>query len=534
MNKPLPIHSATSTRNISFIISAIFMVGVFIYILSLIMNPRASWVLPEAFYYKSYIMQSVPLHKFIEGAFNNQVFEYSDRITRPFSSILEIFDTHFRAWLWQYVNPITSLSLTFIFSLFIGPVLFYKVLKNIGIRPAIAVFATAIMMLNPGSLSLIVMLFRPAKVMMNFWLICSLYTASLIYLNDTGIQPGKNVLRLSVLTGIFTIFGFLFDETGIVIPIAILCLFPSVFFRSKQRFFGFAIVPAILILLYLVIFPAIAAHYGYGKPNLLDYQPFLTPNFPPFPMIISNLLQNSKDIFVESFGLFSPFAAMAFKLKLLFTFLFITTFFFIDRFITAVKNNSDDVNSVSMKFLIKTALLIFTLLIFHTLLLESVGNPVEGRVWGPYWYGAYFGIFMGIGISLIGEIASQAAHKIPLILVLMMSVMCIALMSAFPYTNFIYRDYHFYPYHPNELEQLYRGKINRFELYAPKMFGGKGSVTDIWHSIRHGNVLTSIPKEYYWIPLEMGVLNQYPIPNNITVTGKNSQNTQYTIPLLND
>jgi hypothetical protein len=510
------------------LLAVVLLLLTYLYIMSLILDPQCSWVLPEAYIYKSFVMQYIPLKNTLKGAFNNQIFEFSERITRPFSSIFEIVDTHFRAWLWQYITPISSLSLTFIFSLILGPILYYKFLINIKIRQAIAIFATVIMLLNPGSLSLVVMLFRPAKVMMNFFYIFCLYYSVRCYQSE---NEHKNNNHFLLLIGLGILTGFLFDETAIVIVISLLCLFPKIFLGNFKRMLGFSLVPITLIMLYLIVFPDLAAYYGYAKPNLLSYSAVGAPTFPPLNIIFSNLAKNSQDITVESLGIFNPFKMQNLKNKLLFGALSVSCVTFICSFLWIEARKTTSYAPEIKKYIIKTLALLIILYVFHTVLLDSVGNPVDGRVWGPYWYGSYFGIVWGLMVGLIGEGISQIKQRIPVNFKLLATLLTFSLMTAFPYTNFIYRSYHFYPFHPGNIEDQYRDTINRFALYNPSIFGDKKIFHDIWKLNRKGIIPKTIPKEYYWIPVEMGVLNNYPIPSSKVLTS--NVDTVYHLPLQN-
>jgi hypothetical protein len=490
-------------RNYNLQIAITLLLLAFAYIISLVINPRCSWVQPEAFNYKNYIVHNVPLKDIIKGTFNNQAFENSDRITRPLSSMFEIIDTHFRIWLWQYVKPIASLSITFLFSLILSPILFFKFLKNIGIRPAIAIFATTLMLLNPGSLSLIVMLFRPAKAMVNFCFILSLFLASSIVIQDRLSSMNKNN-RLLPLLGISIFFGFLFDETAVIIVMAILILFPSVFIMNRKRILGFLVVPAVLAVCYLNIFPHLAVHYGYAKPDLLHYQPLATPNFPSTAIVLKNFYDNSIDITIESLGVFNPFNMHEMWQKYLFLFLIIADSIFIIKLLMTSRNKISTNPAYISKLVSRSLFLILVLYLFHTLILDTVSiRPTVGRVWGPYYYGAYFGIAWGIFIAAVGEVAAQRQTKFSYSFAMLMCLTCAALMTAFPYTNFIYHRYHYYPYYAPLIENSYRGEINRFAVYDPTIFSGKKQLLDTWLASKKGEVLPDMPKEYLWIPIEM-------------------------------
>jgi hypothetical protein len=512
--------------------AAAFLVAAYVYIIALVADPRTAWVLPEAFVYKSYVMQQVPLNVsgVVRGTFDTASFDGGNRNTRPLANTFEIFDTHFRSWLWQYLEPVPSLSLTFIFSLVLGPWIFYRLLLNLGIRLSIAIFATAIMLLNPGSLSLVVMLFRPAKAMLNFWLLVSLWLASQIHLQNTGAKP-KSRLPLNLLLGGSIFTGFLFDETGVVIVLAILALFPSVFLQDRRTILGYLLVPAVLGALYLQVFPMIAAGLGFAAPDVFNYPPVENHPFPGGSVILGNLLTHLEVITQESVGLFDPRSMPQVWQQALMLLLAAALVVFAVVAAESRKAAGVDFRSVRESLWYRTILLIFILCVFHTVLMEIVGNAQRGRVWGPYWYGAYFGIFWGLLIATGGEALARAKGEVPRSFGAMAGLICLALMTVFPYTNFVYHRYHYYPYTPAKIELMYRGSVDRFEGYNPAMFANRKKIDALWHKSRAGMLPAVVRKELYWIPIETGAVNALPIPSAKSVLEKYRDQNDYPVPL---
>ncbi len=291
------------------VIPIFLLISSFFYILFIILNPKHSWVQPEAYYYKSYIINYIGLdyRDVVRQTFNFEVFEWSNRVTRPLSSTFEILDTHFRAWLWRFIAPLPSLSLTFLFTLVLCPAIFYKFLRNVGIRPGVALVATAYMLLHPGSLSLVAMLFRPAKAMINFGLVLGLLLASEISRRNKSDQlsvRGPSSALLSLWGLLF--LGFLFDETACVIVLAITTFFPRTFFQDRRRALTFLSIPVILLGLYKWVFPAVAVAFGFPKPDLFQYEVISSPPIPGLSRNLKNILINIYIVIKESFCLFNP------------------------------------------------------------------------------------------------------------------------------------------------------------------------------------------------------------------------------------
>jgi hypothetical protein len=532
MNTDPDQKSGKRRRDRMAIAAAVFLAMAYGYILWMVADPQTGWILPEAFVYKSYVMQQVPLNasSIVRGTFDTASFDGGNRNTRPLANTFEIFDTHFRSWLWQYCEPVPSLSLTFLFSLILGPWIFYRLLRNLGIRPSIALFGVAIMLLNPGSLSLVVMLFRPAKALMNFWLITSLFLASLIQAQNEGAKP-KRRLPLNLMLGASIFLALLCDETGVVIPLAILVLFPSVFLRDRRTILGYLLVPAVLGVLYLQIFPMISARLGFGTPDVFYYPPVAKHPFPGADVMLGNLLTHLEVITQESVGLFDPRSMPQAWQQVLMLLLAMALVVFVHRAMSWQQKPAVNFALLRSSLWVRTLLVILILCIFHTILMEIVGNAQKGRVWGPYWYGAYFGIFWGLLIAAVGEAVARAKGEVPCSFGAMAGFICLALMTVFPYTNFTYRRFHYYPYSPSKIEQMYRGNVNRFEDYNPAIFADQQAINALWRTTGAGVVPASVRKELYWIPIEMGVVKALPIPSARTVLVKYRTLDDYPIPL---
>lgn len=479
----------------------------FSYIIYLILDVKSSWVMGEALNYKFYIMKYIPLNRLIPGMFNHLAFEFSDRITRPLSSAFEIIDTHFREWLWHYIPPISSLSLTFLFSLILGPWLFYKFLLNIKIRPSIALLAVSFMLLHPGSLSLIVMLFRPAKAMMNFWLIFSLYIASLIHIRDTQTHYTKNNLILCTVLSISIILGALFDETAVVIVTGILFLFPYLFFRPLKRVFIFISVPIILLALYFYILPLCAIHFGYPKPYLLTFSVFDRPLLPSFKVFLTNYSQHVSVMVRESFALFNPKDIHNFWERSIIVIYLVCLIVFISQLLMLFlkTKNETTVSFINKAFLLKSFFLFLALCLVHTVLLDLAGSKIDGRIWGPYWYGAYFGIFLAIFLGSLGETTAQAHKLTSCTFGLVVGLVSLSTMITFPYTNFFYRVEHYYSVTYNGIYEMYCGRINRFKFYNPNLFDSRKDINKLWKAVKTNELIEAPHRESLWVPIEMNV-----------------------------
>lgn len=99
---------------------------------------------------------------------------------RFLSYAFQIANIKFRVWLFARILPHPSLSLTWIFSLLLSPILLYRLVCNLTGRRIAAWAGLSLYCLSTGFLSGVVLLFHPGKPLTNFAAILCLYLASLI------------------------------------------------------------------------------------------------------------------------------------------------------------------------------------------------------------------------------------------------------------------------------------------------------------------------------------------------------------------
>ena len=144
---------------------------------------------------------------------------------------------------------------------------------------------------------------------------------------------------------------------------------------------------------------------------------------------------------------------------------------------------------------------LFILLVFNNALLSIIGG-----IWGLYWYGAYWSIFFTIFLARLFYFAQ--IHRG--ILVLCLGCMIWNQGNVFAETNRLYKEYHYYPCAPNELTQLFSGKIKRFDPSLVSQFSGE-QLQDVlwkyWYLKKQKKIEfkepVPIPKELMWSLIEL-------------------------------
>lgn len=496
----------------------LFCVFVYLYIVFIFLDYQHAWIIPEAFIWKQYILETgkTLLLSDIPRALDTLSFELSSRSTRPLSELLEIFDTKFRVWLWQSMPPHPSLSLTMIFALIFSPILLYKLLRGLKISSSIALFSVALFLATPAFLSTFVMLLRPAKALTNFSFLLILLCASILWEktlskeNPSAIS-GKYILLLSVM-----FFSFFWDETAIFIYPVALILFPKLFWTKGRRLL-FLSLPLLYLLFQLGVLPILSHWAGFPKTSPLDsniVQPIgVLPDVKNFPW---HFYANTKLLIFENLGLFNPLLVPSLWGKLLFTLNIILVVLFIVLLLRGIKKSQEGKQLLQRMGVCLVAIFFFH---YYTMSLHS-------KIWGPYWYGAYSSIFLVLFLAI-------SARFVPwkMFALVTVSMVC-SLLYLFPYTNYAYKKFHYYPYNAIKIRDVFLNKINRFTLT-----GGEGT-NKIYEATRYywrnrevqkESVLCQVPKELFYIPLERLLLTEK-IPIRVWDNSEN-QSTFYSLPM---
>ncbi len=107
-------------------------------------------------------------------------FEGSNPRVRFISNLFLLLNVKLRVWLWNYFPPHPSFSLTWIFSLILSPVIFYRLIVSLTDDRSAGWIGLSIYFLSIGFLSGVLHLFHPAKPLANFWTILCFYCLSRI------------------------------------------------------------------------------------------------------------------------------------------------------------------------------------------------------------------------------------------------------------------------------------------------------------------------------------------------------------------
>ncbi len=495
---------------------AMYAVLVFAYlkIALLVLDYNCVWTQPEEFNWREYILMDGPglSQRDIIKGLNWKVFEYEPRCTRPLSSYFEILDTKCCAWLWNFMVPHPSLSLTWLFLLILSPWLFYKLLRNLGIPRYLAGMITALYLGNPSTLSLVAVNFRPSKPIANFAIIFCLYWASTLHEKGEGhaLPSGKQFIAFCGLCA-FMLVSFFFDETALLSFPAIILFFPEVVLRDIKRAVCFFSLPVITYAAYFRLFPAITVLSGFELPSLQSYSPAA-----PFtggallekifnPDILRDLPVNLSIFLSDSFGLVNPALSGSLYYTALWVSIVLVIVFVIVKGAMTLYRTERRVVVEAFAFravfcgrvnLLRSVIVLSGVTFFANLTLHLVDN----KIWGLYWLNTFWPIFFFLFLGML--LRSLNLNKL-----FVGAATCLIITASF--YNFIYVNNafkSFFYYRTVNFGDVITNKVNRFALPLSHDEYLFEKTREIWKSHKDKTVITSIPTELYYLVHDLRLL----------------------------
>jgi hypothetical protein len=491
----------------AFIYRAIFVFAL-AYVLGVIFNYNANWTHPEivsrcipnAFRNGSRLVPGDLLRGFDCWSF--------DAIARArfLSYAVLIINVKFRVWLWEYFPPHPSLSLTWIFTLILSPLLLFKFLRNFARSHLSAWSGISLYILSVGFLSGITLLFHPGKPLTLFAAILSLYLSSRIdrllarkeYFGKKALQwtllspailrgspPGADGgclraglalaarirsftkqgdriarrLALAYAGLVATIFiAFFLDETAWFIFFCIPILYPNIFSARKNMIAalcGYALVFVFFLCFVTWIAPRVIKGCGFG-----DFQ-FWQCIWRPHYAQSSNIWQQFKFGSIVSNGrhllgsliMPAPVRAALHVQKVytgaaIFLFVYVVTAFF-------------QLPAWAKKAFLRALAVLLLFIIFQTAILAKHLRLIET----PYYYGALFSLFVTLPFALLFSIREEpfaTLNRCLLVGLLIISIPNFRFINQAALANHGRSDVYGYPhYFPNEAKEMTGETVSR-------------------------------------------------------------------------
>ena len=470
--------------------SALLLLFVFIFIIPHCLSYDNAWLQPEIPALKVNVLRAGPNLSLYDLKHGLNAFEFNGQIrcTRPLSSYFEILDTKFRCWLWKFMMPHPSLSLTWIFSLILAPLLLYGLLRNRTISTNTAIGLVSLYLATPGVLSYETMLFKAAKPMTNFAIILCLYVASLLqkYFIEKNRPPP---LKPFIFFWLLSECSIYWDETALLIFPCMLVLFPGIF-KRKLYLFLWLLIPIFAFIGYYIIIPYLSLWTGNGFPHLNHSDDMMGASNALLHFIdpLRFLGSNAKSIIFDTMGLIIPHPKAPFVIKITLIFAAVS-WLILFYYLIRVKNKE-----------ITLLLFLAGLILFFNYSMYAIGM----WTWGPYWYGTYWSIFFVFYLARLIE----KAHIPKTILTSCLFFILLSMSNSFLATNTVYKKFNYYPYGPGEIEYYFNGQKFRFDPLNKLPFTGQDLKKDTlfyWIKVKNNMAVKSfsIPKELCWLPIEL-------------------------------
>ncbi|MBI2060743.1 MAG: hypothetical protein HYT87_13320 [Nitrospirae bacterium] len=487
------------------------------------------WTQPEEFNYREYILaDGLQLGwRDILKVFDWQTFEFTPRTTRPLSSLIEIVDTKLRVWLWQFVLPHPSFSITWGLLLFVNPFLLYKLLRGLGIGKALSVMVASLYLTHPATLSLLAVNFRPAKPVANSAiLLCLVLASSCNQLSRSARSSNVGSSRQAVLFGslcLILLTSLFFDETAFLSFIAVPLLFPRIFFPRIGRTLLYGSIPLVAFACYLKLFPILAQRAGYSGEGLDRYAEItritgdpvvtgltqlsegnhhsLADLAAPISRFVSTLWRNVGGdfptnvviFFSDTLGLVSPYLPKSWLYLPLWSGTLLLALWAVITMMVQRRRGewgsgslmASDVYSVETA----SAVLLVVVTLCANVLLHVVGN----HVWGLHWLSTFWAIFFYLFAALW---LNRAKMRLPIV-----GLLSIFIMSASFY-NFIHVNNAFkmfFYYRTVEMSEVWNHKTNRFTVPFSSAATNYRLTRLIWESHENRDSIQGIPAELYYL-----------------------------------
>jgi hypothetical protein len=481
------------------------------------------------------------------NVFNWPLFEYLPRVTRPLSSLFELFDTPFRAALWKYFPPHPSISLTWIFSLVVSPLLLAAVLRQLKVSGRVTAITVALFVANPGVMSLEVFLFRPGKVLANAAILLCLWLTgrqqAALSRADAGAGP---TIRFAVLCLVALICLFT-DEAAVMLYPAMALLFPDVVFRSRLTTAIFALIPIAYVVIVKLALPELSARAGFPLPDSgysanVSFDELLALRLPfaAYYQTVANIFENTWLIFLDTFGLIDPRVPASPVYNLLFLILVVLIAAFAGQLLSqecrrrfarrkpnvapkpsnapAASGEHDGPKYGRARFrlfsaigrcaawfihsplLARASATLAIAFIFEGVLMTISTGTIIPRWWGLYYYGVFCVIFLLIVVALLLE---RAAPPILLQVVFALTVIT-STTFIFPATNQAYKSSHYYS-DRLPLDLVFTNAINRFKIPRSSADYLYQKTIELWHIREKRQPVTNVPVELTYVLYELGL-----------------------------
>lgn len=146
-----------------------------------------------------------------------------------------ILNVKFRLFLYNFFIPFQNLSLHFILTLAVAPILFYKFSRNILRSKKLAFYAVALYITSVGFLSNLVTLFQPAKALAHITVLALFLLLSILVKKNSSFSIKKDNYKIILAVLFLNFIGVSVDEGYLVMAAIAPIIFYELFIPQKYE-----------------------------------------------------------------------------------------------------------------------------------------------------------------------------------------------------------------------------------------------------------------------------------------------------------
>jgi hypothetical protein len=487
-----------------------------------ILTFTATWIHPETLDLVYGIATRNGLRARLSDFRNVLAFSEIDGRPRFLSTYLEILDVKLRLFIVQHLFPVPpGLSLGWLGSLGLAPLLLYKATKNFTANRRAALYATLLYVFSMSSLSGIVFRFHLGKPLTNLFIISVLFFCSVAH--DVDHTPHRGYVRFSWRLALFLVYMTLclfLDETALFAYLVLLVMprpSPAVLVGTSGpararllalggRDIAILSLPLVVFLITtFLIIPFVTHALGFAT---FDFTTFIfsyknRPLWADFklPNVFHNLHTNVLANLVPS-QLYDPIDFdVLFKmrargsrlgarllLEMLALGLYGTLFYVAARRLTGA----------ARVFAVRCVVCLVAFMIGQTILMVRHLQIANG-----YYYGCLFGVFYSM---LVGTLLSVDGRFLATV-----SRAALAILLVIQVTNFHAVEKPFRAFHDNWTYQVFRERFPTLTMATPT---SAENIRDIWAAWRDGRFADvqyhrAQPVQSTWLLRELALIEQY-------------------------
>ena len=429
----------------------------YLYIFGILLNYDNAWMHPEMIGMHDWLLKNgTALQKEdVARVFNALTVEQGHpRLSRPLSNILNLVNAKFRGWLWHFIPPHPSFSLSWFLSFLLVPLLLFRFFRNMGYHETIALGGVGLYLASVGFLGPLIMLFHSGKSMVNIFSVMTLFLASSLYAKMQREKPLKKSGKVRRLVGsyfvlyIVAFLTFFWDETGLFLFVMLFVLFaPTLFFsvRSKLRYWllgGYFLLPVVYYIMVAHILPSIGRQFGYG--NLDVSELYIMPSikdlfWPDWSHVFTNILLQFNDhlnLHLHIFDLYPTPLLQGFAVLYHLSIVGIACMILVGCRRTQWAKWSTRLWQEPLYLVVSSGGLLFAYSYFQTFQLSQYV-----KVWGTWWYGNLYSLIFVIFVTALLMWLSQKfrSTRYHLAIVGFMSILLINFLLVTTYRNNIFK-----------------------------------------------------------------------------------------------